>query len=49
MELIVMPLSAAPALPPPTTAQIIIMILDHILVVGLPLGILVRRSANTNA
>ena len=49
MNFIVTPLSAAPALPPPTAAQIIIMILDHILIIGLPLGILVRRSANTNA
>ena len=49
MSFIVTPLSAAPALPPPTAAQIIIMILDHILIIGLPLGILVRRSANTNA
>jgi hypothetical protein len=47
MNFIVVPLSAAPALPPPTAPQIIIMILDHILVIGLPLGILVRRDARS--
>ena len=46
MNMIVTPLSAAPALPAPTTPQLIVTILDHILVVGLPLGILVQRSAN---
>ena len=45
MNLIVLPLSAAPPLPPPTIPQLIVMILDHILVVGLPLGILVRRKS----
>jgi len=48
MTMIVIPLSAAPPLPAPTTPQLIVNILDHILVVGLPLGILVRRNANTN-
>ena len=48
MNMIVIPLSAAPPLPAPTTPQLIVTILDHILVVGLPLGILVRRNANTN-
>ena len=48
MNMIVIPLSAAPPLPAPTTPQLIMNILDHILVVGLPLGILVRRTANTN-
>jgi len=43
MNLIVLPLSAAPPLPSPTTPQIILNILDHILVIGLPLGIIVRR------
>jgi hypothetical protein len=46
MNLLVIPLSATPPLPAPTTSQLIINILDHILVIGLPLGILVRRSAN---
>ena len=48
MNMIVIPLSAAPPLPAPTTPQLIMNILDHVLVVGLPLGILVRRAANTN-
>ena len=48
MNMIVTPLSAAPPLPAPTTSQLIVDILDHILVVGLPLGILVRKYANTN-
>jgi hypothetical protein len=48
MNMIVTPLSAAPPLPAPTTPQLIVIILDHMLVVGLPLGILVRRDANTN-
>ena len=46
MNMIVIPLSATPPLPAPTTPQLIVNILDHILVVGLPLGILVRRTAN---
>jgi len=49
MNLIVLPLSAAPPLPPPTMPQLIVIIIDHILVIGLPLGILVRRNATTNA
>ena len=48
MNMIVIPLSAAPPLPAPTTPQLIMNVLDHILVIGLPLGILVRRSANTH-
>ena len=48
MNLLVLPLSAAPPLPPPTMPQLLVMIIDHILIVGLPLGILVRRNANTN-
>ncbi len=47
MNMIILPLSAAPPLPPPTTSQLIMAILDHMLVVGLPLGILVRRSARS--
>jgi hypothetical protein len=46
MNLIVLPLSAAPPLPPPTTPQLIELIVIHILVIGLPLGIIVRRNAN---
>ena len=46
MNLIVIPLSAAPQLPAPTTIQLIVPIIDHILLIGLPLGLLVRRSVN---
>ncbi len=48
MNMIVTPLSAAPPLPAPTTPQLIVNIMDHVLIVGLPLGILVQRNANTN-
>jgi len=48
MNLIVLPLSAAPPLPPPTTPQLIMNLLDHILVIGLPLGIIVRRMLPSN-
>ena len=48
MNMIVIPLSATPPLPAPTTPQLIMNLLDHVLVVGLPLGILVQRNANTN-
>ena len=43
MNFVVLPLSAAPPLPAPTTPQLIELILEHILVIGLPLGIIVRR------
>ena len=49
MTMIVTPLSAAPPLPAPTTPQLIVTILDHILVVGLPLGILVRRTTRIHS
>jgi hypothetical protein len=48
MNFIVLPLSQAPVLPPPTIPQLIVDIIDHLLVIGLPLGILVQRNANTN-
>ena len=48
MNMIVTPLSATPPLPAPTTPQLIVNILDHLLVFGLLLGILVRRNANTD-
>jgi uncharacterized membrane protein YagU involved in acid resistance len=47
MNMIVTPLSAAPPLPAPPIPWLIEAIIEHILLVGLPLGILVRRSANT--
>jgi uncharacterized protein YacL len=46
MNLVVLPLSKAPPLPAPTAPQLIELILEHILVIGLTLGILVRRNAN---
>ncbi|HEY5731519.1 MAG TPA: hypothetical protein VIS72_15840 [Anaerolineales bacterium] len=46
MNFIVLPLSAAPALPPPAMWLLIEMILEHLLLIGLPLGILVQRKAN---
>jgi len=48
INLIVLPLSAAPPLPVPTVPQIIESVIEHILAIGLPLGILVRRNAITN-
>jgi hypothetical protein len=48
MNLIVLPLSAAPALPAPPMWLFIELILQHILLIGLPLGILMQRNANTN-
>ena len=48
MSFIVLPLSAAPPLPAPTVPYIIEAILEHALVVGLPLGLLVQRSASPN-
>jgi len=48
MNMIVMPLSATPPIPAPTTVQLIVGILDHLLIFGLLLGILVRRNANAN-
>jgi uncharacterized membrane protein YagU involved in acid resistance len=48
MNMIVLPLSAAPPLPAPTMPELIMAILDHVLVVGLPLGIIVRRNASDN-
>jgi hypothetical protein len=48
MNMIVTPLSATPPLPAPTMSQLIVTILDHVLVFGLLLGILVRRNANAN-
>ena len=44
MNIIVLPLSAAPALPAPPLWLLIELVLQHILLIGLPLGILVRRN-----
>jgi hypothetical protein len=48
MNMIVTPLSATPPLPAPTTPELIVQIMDHVLVFGLLLGVLVQRNANTN-
>ena len=44
MNMIVTPLSATPPLPTPTTSELILTIIVHILVAGLLLGIVVRRN-----
>ena len=46
MNMIVTPLSATPSIPAPTTQELILIILDHLLFYGLLLGILVRRNIN---
>ena len=48
MNFFVLPLSAAPPLPAPPMWLFIEMILEHVVLIGLPLGILVRRNINTN-
>jgi uncharacterized membrane protein YagU involved in acid resistance len=48
MNLIITPLSAAPTLPAPTTPELILIILDHLLFYGLLLGIIVRRNINAH-
>jgi hypothetical protein len=48
MNMIVTPLSATPPLPAPTIPWLTEAIIEHILAIGLPLGILVRRNATTN-
>ena len=44
MNMIVIPLSAAPPLPPPTLPWLVEGMIEHVLAVGLPLGLIVRRS-----
>ena len=48
MNFIVQPLSAAPTLPAPPMWLFIEIILEHILLIGLPLGILLQRKADAN-
>jgi len=48
MNFIVLPLSAAPTLPAPPMWLFVEIILEHILLIGLPLGMLVQRNANAN-
>ena len=47
MYVIVLPLSAAPTVPV-STMEVIEIAVEHILLIGLPLGILMRWNANTN-
>ena len=47
MNFIVLPLSAAPPLPAPPIWLFIEIMLEHVLLIGLPLGLLVRWNANT--
>jgi hypothetical protein len=47
MNMIVTPLSATPPIPAPTTPELIVNLLDHLLVFGLLLGLLVGRNAST--
>ena len=47
MNFIVQPISAAPPLPAPPVWLFIEIMLEHILLIGLPLGLLVRWNANT--
>ena len=44
MNMIVTPLSASPPLPAPTLPWLIEAIIEHVLAIGLPLGILVQRN-----
>ena len=46
MNFVVVPLSAAAVLPPPAMWLLIEIILEHILLIGLPLGMLVQRNTN---
>ena len=46
MNYVVIPFSAAPPLPDPTTRQFIERIIEHGLVIGLTLGIVVQPNAN---
>jgi hypothetical protein len=48
MNFVVLPLSAAAVSPPPPMWLLIEIVLEHMLLIGLPLGILVQRIANAN-
>jgi hypothetical protein len=47
MNMIVIPLSATPPLPAPALPWLIQAILEHMLLIGLPLGLLVRWNINS--
>lgn len=46
MNMIVTPLSATPTIPAPTLPWLIVAIVEHVLMVGLPLGMLARQGIN---
>ena len=46
MNFIVTPLSATPAVSAPPTWLVVELVLEHILLIGLPLGILLQRNTN---
>jgi hypothetical protein len=46
MNFVVLPLSAAPPLPAPSMLLLLEIILEHILFIGLPLGIILQWNAN---
>jgi uncharacterized membrane protein YagU involved in acid resistance len=48
MNMIVIPLSATPPVPAPTLPWLIQAILVHIVLIGVPLGVLVRWNDNNN-
>jgi hypothetical protein len=48
MNFIVLPLSAATVSAPPPPWLLIEIVLEHMLIIGLPLGIIVQRYANAN-
>ena len=49
MNFVVLPLSAATVSAPPPMGLLIETVLEHMLLVGLPLGILVQRNAKANS
>lgn len=49
MHMIVTPLSATPPVPAPSLPWLIEAIIEHIVLVGLALGIIVQRNANNTA
>jgi uncharacterized membrane protein YagU involved in acid resistance len=48
MNMIILPLTPAPDLPAPTMPELVLAILDHMFIVGLPLGIIVWRNSKAN-
>jgi hypothetical protein len=48
MNMVVTPLSAAPPIPAPALPWLIEAIIEHTLLIGLALGIIVQRNAKNN-